>query len=81
MIALKEVGNLALAQFWVSEFTCRCGTAQHEVTTLLDAVRCTLISVDQLLDSIVETKHFRVSSLDMGITYVEAVSTPCIFGY
>ena len=38
MVALKEVGDLALTQFWVSKLACGCGTAQYEVSTLFGTV-------------------------------------------
>lgn len=43
VVALKEIGNFALAELGVSEFACGCGTAQNEISTLFGAVRGTLV--------------------------------------
>jgi len=52
VVALKEVGDFALAEFGVAEFASRGGTAEHEFTTLSRTVRGALVGVDQLLNSI-----------------------------
>lgn len=72
VVALKEVGNFALTELGVSEFTSGCGSAQNEISTLFWAVRGTLVWEDQLFQSTQTTYKFVLS-------YVEAVSSPCIF--
>ena len=39
MVALKEVGDFAFAEFGVAEFACRGGAAQHEISAFLRAIR------------------------------------------
>ena len=51
MVALKEVCDFALAQFGLSKFSSRSGTAQNEVSTLFGAIRGALVREDQLLKS------------------------------
>ena len=43
MVALKEVSNFSLAEFGVTEFTGRGGTAQNEIGTFLRAIRGALV--------------------------------------
>ncbi len=52
MVALQEVGDLAFAEFGVSELSGGGGAAQNELTTLSRAVRGALVGEDQLLDTI-----------------------------
>ena len=70
MVALEEVGNLALAGFGIAKLSGGCGTAENEIVTLLGAVLGALVRIDQLLEA-----AMRVMCCD---AYVEAVSTPCI---
>ncbi len=53
VVALKEVGNFALAELGVTKLSSGGCTAEHKFTTLSWAVRGALVSVDQLLDSII----------------------------
>ena len=75
VVALKEVGDFALAEFGVAEFASRGGTAEHEFTTLSRTVRGALVGVDQLLNS----KQSIELLVHESNTYVDAVSIPCIF--
>jgi hypothetical protein len=43
VVALEEVSDLALAEFGVTEFTGRGGTAQNEICTFLRAIRGALV--------------------------------------
>ena len=52
VVALKEVGNLALAKFGVTELSSGGGAAQNELCALFRAVLRALIGVDQLLQTI-----------------------------
>ena len=51
VIALKEVGDFPLAEFRLAQLSRGCGTAKHEVSTLLRAVRSTLVREDQLFET------------------------------
>jgi len=48
VVALKEVCHLALAELWIAQTTSRCGSAQHEVATLLGAKRGALVGIEEL---------------------------------
>jgi len=43
VVALEEISNLALAEFGVTKFTGRGGTAQNEICTFLRAIRGSLV--------------------------------------
>ena len=51
MVALKEAGCTALADFRLSQFPSWSGPAESEVCSLLRAKTGTLIGVDQLLET------------------------------
>ena len=51
MVALKEVGDLAFAQFGVTELARGGRAAQHKLSALLRACLRALIRIDQLLDA------------------------------
>lgn len=51
VVALKEVGDLAFAEFGVTELSCWGGAAQNELGALFWAELRALISIDQLLNS------------------------------
>ena len=51
MVALKEIGDFALAQLRVAEFARGGRAAQHELSALLPACLRALIRIDQLLDA------------------------------
>jgi hypothetical protein len=75
VVALKEVGDFALTEFGIAELSSGGGTAEHKFTTLSRTVRGALVGIDQLLNSI-QTIELLVHESN---TYVEAVSSPCIF--
>ena len=51
MVALEEVGDLALAQFGVTKLARGGCAAQHKLSALLRACLRALIRIDQLLDA------------------------------
>ena len=52
MVALKEVCDLSLTEFGVTEFACRSSSAENKFSTFFGAGHCALVGVDQLFDSI-----------------------------
>lgn len=72
MVALEEVGDLALAELWVAELAGGGRTAEDEFSSLFGAVLSALVGIDQLLNTERDIRE-EVSA------YVVAVSTPCIF--
>ena len=58
VVALEEVGDLALAELGVSQLAGGGRAAQNEVSTLFRAVRGPLVGEDQLLQSVVITLLF-----------------------
>ena len=58
MVALEEVGDLALTEFRISELASRGGSAKHEVGSLGRASLSALVSVDQLLNSISKLSNY-----------------------
>ena len=54
MVALKEVGNFALAELGITKLASGSGPAEHELTTLLCAVLRALVHIQQLLNTIHE---------------------------
>ena len=75
MVALEEVGHFAFAHLRVAELASGGGSAEGELATLLSALVCALVGVDQLLDA-VKRDILRVRKW---YTYVDSVSIPCIF--
>jgi hypothetical protein len=71
VVALKEISDFPLAQFGIAKFPSGCGPAQNELSALLRAVLRTLVSEEQLL----QTMFF----INGRSSYVEVVSTPYIF--
>ena len=72
MVALEEVGYLALTQFWVSYLSSRSCSAENEVSSFPSAGVGTLVRVDELLDPMRAGLEVEILTLNLclSLTYL-----------